>query len=355
MSEHNDDAGPGSDAQSASEPGGAPRGAPGAAARRQLRIRDLDYALAVDDRRNFARAAEACAVSQPTLSAQIRRLETALNVVLFDRTGRTVTPTAEGAALLREFRSFLDAFARIERLAEGRRSLFDRPLRFGAIPTIAPYLAARLMYALEELAQGQALTFVENQTEPLEQAVLDGALDFAVTASLPMIPGLSARSLGRERLVLVGAPPRFDPARGRRSVGPVLLMQEGHCFREAAYAALTQAGGAVRLDADLRGGAASFATLVALAAAGRGVTVLPAPFVAARPDMLALPTDPSFRDVGGLRAAVLPAHQTRTLHMVVRGAEADRLDVGDLAAAAQNQIAACNAAAERLLARAPAW
>lgn len=110
-----------------------------------MNLRDLAYALAVERLKSFSRAAEACDVSQPTLSGQLRKLERALGVDLFERDGRAIRPTPVGQAILEQARIAVDAAERIARLAAAGADPLVGPLRIRMIPTLAPYVLSWLL------------------------------------------------------------------------------------------------------------------------------------------------------------------------------------------------------------------
>ena len=116
-----------------------------------MNFKDLQYALALERRRSFSRAAEECGVAQPTLSAQIRKLESELGVELFERDGRTIRVTPAGELILDQARLALGAMARIEELAQTRADPMVGPIRLGVIPTLAPYLLPGVLGPLQAL------------------------------------------------------------------------------------------------------------------------------------------------------------------------------------------------------------
>ena len=174
---------------------------------RLLRFRDLDYFIAVAEHGSFSRAAAACGISQPTLSAQIRRMEALVGLTLVERRHGAVALTAEGGEVLSAAREIMDAFHRVQRTARGDGVLLGRPLRFGVLPTIAPYFMPPFLATAEPLNGIAALDFVEDRTDALEAAVAADRLDFAITATLPRITSVTALPLGEERLVAVSAGP----------------------------------------------------------------------------------------------------------------------------------------------------
>ncbi len=241
-----------------------------------ISLKQMRYALAVARTGHFGRAAEACAVSQPALSQQILALEGLCGTTLFDRlkTGIRLTPfgrefiTRAGKAV--EAADALDDFA----LARGGRP--DRPLRFGLIPTVAPYLLPRIYPALTKNLSEVKFSISESRTEALLDALDDGQLDIALIATDPPTggPRLVTRPLFDDPFVL--ATPMAEAAAEPISLSDlpperIMLLDEGHCFRDQAIAAC-------RLDGE-RGrhafAATSLATIVEFVANGQGITLLP--------------------------------------------------------------------------------
>ena len=292
---------------------------------RLLRIRDIEYFLALAEHQSFARAAEALGVTQPTLSNQIRKIEEALGCRAFRREGRDTVLTPEGEAILEHGQRVLSAFYDLERATRGEAVFSGGPIRFGVIATASPYLGPPLLDEIRARSPGGTVSFVEGLTEELERRVAKGELDFAVTATLPKHRDLSAQRIAAERLVyLSGAPISGDPfasrpaADGRR---PILLMHEGHCFREAVFASISRANAALADAIDYAITPASLATLVSLVRSGFGDAVGPAPYAAGVADLWKHPLDPSIFQ--------------RTLHLITRKGRdklADLASVATLAA-----------------------
>lgn len=269
-----------------------------------IRLRDIGYLLALANHRHFGRAAAACNVTQPTLSGQITRIESALGVTIFERGRRDVALTPEGVRALEEARRIKAAFDRLLRIAERQCLAFGRTIRFGVIPTVAAYLCPAFVSRLSALNGGFETAFVEELTEVLEDEVAAGRLDFAVTATLPRHTVLATTPIASERLCLVSERPFAVAAEPR----PIILMREGHCFRDHAYQLLSQDDLAAMRRTPVQVGAASFDTLLAFVRDGYGDTVLPEPYVRSRPYML-----------HGLHVRPLHASQARrNVHLVLR-------------------------------------
>lgn len=241
-----------------------------------ISLRQMRYALAVAAEGHFGRAADACSVTQPALSQQILALEELCGTSLFDRlkTGIRLTPFGRDfIALAKEAVKAADA---LDDFATGRAGRLDRPLRFGLIPTVAPYLLPRIYPALTESLPDIVFSVSESRTETMLGALQDGRLDLALIATDPPSSGprLVTRTLFEDPFVL--ATPRDEDAAEPVSLAAlsperILLLDEGHCFRDQAISAC-------RLDGSRAAhafAATSLATIVEFVANGQGVTLLP--------------------------------------------------------------------------------
>lgn len=240
-------------------------------------LRQLQYAIAIADTGGFGSAAEACGVSQPSLSAQVAKLEDTLGVRLFDRDTRVIRVTPAGERLLPVLRASLSAAMVVEVAAATLRDPYAIPVRVAVIPTIAPYLLPR---AVEELAArpGPQVHWLELRTSAAEEAVAQGTADAMVIADPPRDSTLVVRTLGWEPL-LAAVPPDADapdplPVAWLRA-RELLLLDDGHCLRDQVLSLC-------RLPAARQSPyrATSLPTLVQMVSAGLGVTVLPAMAVA---------------------------------------------------------------------------
>ncbi len=239
-------------------------------------LRQLQYAIAVADALSFRKAAEACGVSQPSLSAQLAQLEGAIGVQLFERDRRRVLVTAAGREVLERARRVL---LEADDLLEGAKRVGDPlagSLRIGVIPTISPYLLPGVTPALRAEYPRLALTWVEDKTEVLVWSLDVGALDAALLALEADIGDLDHEVIARDPFLL--ATPRGHRLGARASAAkaaelrdtPVLLLDDGHCFREQA---LTFCSNAKARELEFR--ATSLSTLAQMVAGGAGVTLLP--------------------------------------------------------------------------------
>lgn len=239
-------------------------------------LRQLQYLVAVAERRSFRQAAELCNVSQPSLSAQVAHAEEVLGLRIFERDRRRVVPTAAGEAILEEARRVLasaDALHGLsEQLGDPRRGV----LRVGILPTVAPYLLPELAAVLRKDFPDLLVLWTEDKTSALVERLRGADLDGAILALEAPIGDLDRIVLGRDPFVLAAA--RSHPlARGRGTLSPerlagqrVFLLDDGHCFREQA---LSFCAGSGAEEAGYR--ATSLATLVQMTVGGAGVTLLP--------------------------------------------------------------------------------
>jgi LysR family hydrogen peroxide-inducible transcriptional activator len=240
-----------------------------------LTLRQLEYVVAVADHRSFRRAAEACAVTQPALSAQIAHLEQALGVQIFERDRRKVLVTPTGTEIVARARATLGQAGGVVEAARGAAQPLSGTLRLGVIPTIAPYLLPVVLPAVRQAYPRLRFILREEQTARVLAQLDDGRLDCGVLA-LPVHGDLAALELYREDFVLA-APTSHRLARRARlreadlEGEEVLLLEDGHCLRDQALSVCSHAGS--REVAELR--ATSLPTLVQMVASGQGITLLP--------------------------------------------------------------------------------
>jgi LysR family hydrogen peroxide-inducible transcriptional activator len=271
-----------------------------------LSLRDLEYAVAVAGQQHFGRAAQHCAVSQPALSEQIRKLETLLGTPLFER-GRHVHTTARGHALLRQAERVLaEAHGLIEMAREISEPLTGA-FHLGAIQTLGPYYLPFLLRQLRGSFPRLALRLTEGQTDELLDAVRAGQIDAALIAIPLDLEGLAMEPVFFEPFHLV------CPA-GHRLSGlsrlrlrdldgdDLILLEEGHCLRNQALA-LCQTAPQARL-------ATSVETLWHMIAAGEGYSLLPALSTANRATMADLVTCRSLPDPAAGRTIALAWRST---------------------------------------------
>ena len=239
-------------------------------------LRQLAYLVELSKRLNFRVAAEAQFVTQSTLSAGIKELETLLGVQLVERDNRNVRLTAIGEDAVARAKEMLAAATDLAEAARSATRPLSGPLRLGAIPTIAPYLLPRVLPALRRAHGDLKLYLREDVTKVLLERLRAGGLDVSLIA-LPFDTGdLYVRELFRDDFSLVTR--EADRAVGDKAValrkidtGDMLLLEEGHCLRDHAIAAC----GPRRGTWESRVEATSLTTLSQMIEGGLGVTLLP--------------------------------------------------------------------------------
>jgi len=237
-------------------------------------LRQLRYFDALARHAHFGRAAEACAISQPALSMQIKELEDALGATLIDRGSRHVGLTAFGEQAASRVRDILRAVNELGDLARASQDRLLGRLRIGIIPTIAPYLLPHFVAILNRQHPSLDLQVRETLTQPLIDDLKTGRLDAAIVALPVSEPSLIEVALFKEPFLLVrpsadveSPVPSPEALRAMR----LLLLEEGHCFRDQALA-FCKIPSALRREAL---DASSLSTLVQMVGAGIGVTVIP--------------------------------------------------------------------------------
>jgi len=242
----------------------------------ELKLRDLRYLVAVADLRHFGRAAARCFVSQPTLSAQLKKLEQTLGVQLIERAPNAVALTAVGEEVVARARRMLEASDEVVELARSHQDPLAGRLRVALLPTIGPYLLPQVAPAIRRALPRLQLHLYEYQTAAMIEKLHAGELDLGILALPVELDGLESRELYREEFLLA-IPERHRLASHERvriadlRDEPVLLLEEGHCLRDQALEVCSRVG--VRDSQDFR--ATSLETLRQMVAAGAGVTLLP--------------------------------------------------------------------------------
>ncbi|MCP4817889.1 MAG: hydrogen peroxide-inducible genes activator [Shimia sp.] len=271
-----------------------------------LTLRQLRYFEAVATHGHFGNAADACAISQPALSVQIKDLEESFGTALLERTTRSVRLTAFGEDVLARIRTILRDVDELGDMARAAQSGLSGRLRLGVIPTIAPYLLPALLRDVKTAFPEMALMVRETMTATLLAEMHAGKIDAAIVALPVSEPALTEVPLWSEDFVLVrpaseAATPVPAPEALERE--RLLLLEEGHCFRDQAlsFCSLPSARPHEGLDGS------SLSTLVQMVGAGLGVTVIPE---------MAVPVDTPAANVDVARFA--GAQPARTIGMVWR-------------------------------------
>jgi LysR family hydrogen peroxide-inducible transcriptional activator len=241
-----------------------------------LKLKDLRYLVAVADTRHFGRAAAKCFVSQPTLSAQLRKLEEYLGVQLIERRPRKIMLTEAGEEVALRARSMLESGDAIVKTALTRRDPLAGQVRLGVLPTIGPYLLPRVALKIRKALPRLELMLYEYRTEPLLERLHHGELDLGILALPVHEDGLVTRELYQEPFV--AALPADHPLSARARIRiedlqseTLLLLEDGHCMRDQALAVCAR--GDVHESQDFR--ATSLETLRQMVVTGAGVTLLP--------------------------------------------------------------------------------
>jgi LysR family transcriptional regulator, hydrogen peroxide-inducible genes activator len=241
-----------------------------------IKLKDLRYLVAVADALHFGRAAERCFVSQPTLSAQLKKLEQYLGVQLIERQPNNVSLTAAGEQIVARARRILEASDEVVTLARAHRDPLAGRLRVALLPTIGPYLLPRVSQAIRRALPRLELRLYEYQTAPMLEKLRCGELDLGVLALPVDLEGLEARELFAEPFTVV-VPDRHRLAKRERvqvadlEDETLLLLEEGHCLRDQALEVCSRVGAGE--SQDFR--ATSLETLRQMVATGAGVTLLP--------------------------------------------------------------------------------
>ena len=202
-----------------------------------MTLQQLEYILAVDRFRHFAKAAEHCRVTQPTLSAMIQKLEEELDTRIFDRSQQPVCPTPVGIHIIRQAQHILTQTGRIRHIIEEEKHSLTGVFKLGILPTIAPYLLPRFFPQLMKKHPQLDIRVVEMQTDVLKRALQTGEIDAGIVASLAGMEEFGQTSLFYEEFFAYVAreEPLFDRKIVRTSdlTGEQLwLLDEGHCFRD---------------------------------------------------------------------------------------------------------------------------
>ncbi len=239
-----------------------------------LTLKQLRYFESLARHGHFGQAANACAISQPALSMQIKEMEDTLGQLLFDRSARQVRLTNFGEEFALRARDILSAVDDLGDLARASAKRLVGRLRIGIIPTIAPYLLPAIIKQLNRTHEGLDIHIRETLTTKLVQELIEGQIDTALVALPLSEPSLSEVELFKEQFVLVrpladeGKPvPNKEMLREMK----LLLLEEGHCFRDQALSFCNMPSVRSREMMD----ASSLSTLVQMVSAGLGVTLIP--------------------------------------------------------------------------------
>ena len=255
-----------------------------------MTLTELKYIVAVARERHFGRAAEACFVSQPTLSVAVKKLEEELDVKIFERGASEVSVTPLGEQIVRQAQSVLEQAASIKEIAKRGKDPLSGPLKLGVIYTIGPYLLPDLVRHAIDMTPQMPLMLQENFTVRLLELLRTGEIDCAIMAEPFPDAGLAVAPLYDEPFMV--AVPKAHPLAARESISAEELKQEtmlllgaGHCFRDHVLEVCPEYA---RLSSDAEGIRKSFEgssleTIKHMVASGMGITVVPQ--LSVNPDM----------------------------------------------------------------------
>lgn len=267
----------------------------------KFKLREFSYFVVLADCLNFSQAAERCSVSQPTLSVGIRKFEDTLGTTLIERKAGQVMLTDTGQKVADQARIILQEVDVLAQMVAELKDPFSGTIRIGIIPTVSPYLLSHLIGELQKAFPELDAHYIEAKTPELEDQLKEGGIDAAVLA-LPAKPtNLTTLSLYRERFYL--AAPKNHPLADRPWVETkdlqqieLLLLEEGHCFRDQALEVCRQANAIQNMNFS----ATSIETLKYMVGAGLGLTLVPEMAARNKDNAISyIPFNPPiYRDIG---------------------------------------------------------
>lgn len=242
-----------------------------------MTLQQLEYIDAVHRFRHFAKAAEHCGVTQPTLSAMIQKLETELDVKLFERSSQQVAPTSIGEVVVDQARKILNEARRLRDLVNEERNSLSGTFRLGILPTIAPYLLPRFFPRLCEQHPEMDLRVVEMKTAEIKKSLAKGEIDAAILVSLDNDGNFDTKTLYFEQFFAYVS--RGDALFSRKTIKTadlnnesLWLLDEGHCFRDQLVKFCNLKTARESKEAYTLG---SIETFMRIVEGGRGVTFIP--------------------------------------------------------------------------------
>lgn len=248
-----------------------------------MTLTELRYIVTLAQEQHFGRAADKCHVSQPTLSIAVKKLEDELGIALFERTKSRVNATPLGEQIIAQAQKVLELTAGIKEIIDAGKDQLSSPLAVGAIFTIGPYLLPQFIPHLQKLASKMPLYVEEGYTASLSKKLRNGELDVIIVALPFSEPDVVTQVLFDEPFVVLM--PRAHPLANKAAIDPrdldkeeVLLLGEGHCFRDQVLSSCPQLQSAEdRASQPLRTAAegSTLETLRHMVASGLGITVLP--------------------------------------------------------------------------------
>ncbi|NDV59722.1 hydrogen peroxide-inducible genes activator [Bacteroides sp. 519] len=242
-----------------------------------MTIQQLEYILAVDKYRHFAKAAEHCGVTQPTLSAMVQKLEDELGVKLFDRHIQPVTPTAIGIKILKQAKQIQLQVSQVKEIVYEEKNTLSGVLRLAVLPTIAPYLLPRFFPQLVNSHPEIDIRVMEKQTHEIERGLLSDEIDAAITATHPEDLNLKEEFLfyeeffgyvSKKELVFKNELIKTSEV----NTNHLWLLDKGHCFRDQLVRYCQQES--VKLN-QIRYNLGSLETFMRMVESGHGITFIP--------------------------------------------------------------------------------
>ncbi len=239
-------------------------------------IKQLRYFVALCEEQHFGRAAERCFVSQSAFSNAIQELESTLETQLVDRTNRSVVITSNGQDVATQARLVIRDVESLVEIAQGNSKPLNGELRFGVIPTIAPFILPAVLPKIRKAFPELQLLLVEDQTQRIYERLMDGDLDLLLLALPWAMQGVEQQTLFRDEFCLAyrHGTDRVDPENyrfNRLDSDSVLLLEDGHCLRDHALSACK-----IRNTEKIRRfGASSLLTLIEMIDADLGISFLP--------------------------------------------------------------------------------
>ncbi len=241
-----------------------------------MNIRDLKYVIAVAELRSFSLAAEQCYVSQPTLSSQIKKLEGELDIKLFERSNKRVIPTSVGEEIVLSAKKVIKEVDRIHDLAEAAKDPLSGRFRLGVFPTLATYIFPKIVKPIKTCMPNLKLILIEDKTDHLIEQLNSGKIDAALLALPVQSDAFHTKVLFDDYFCLAVYEghelANADEIDQHSLLGiNLLLLEEGHCFREQALAVCSLVGASE--EPDFR--ATGLETLRQMIKAGTGITLMP--------------------------------------------------------------------------------
>lgn len=242
-----------------------------------MTLQQLEYLVAADRLQHFGRAAQACNVAQPTLSAMLQKLETELGVKLFDRSARSVRTTDIGLKVVQMAKRTLQAAEGVRQVVQEETHQLGGIFRLGILPTIAPYLLPRFFTQLGKQLPELDLRVTELKTDALKQALTDGDIDAAILADVEGLEGFNKQTLFYEQFMAYVA--EGDALSNLGSIRTfdlrhesLWLLDEGHCFRDqlVKFCNIKSA-----CDTKVTYSLGSIETFMRMVEAGQGITFIP--------------------------------------------------------------------------------